>query len=172
MEKVVSELNRLQTDGLIAAYAIGGAVAAQAYIAPMSTEDVDVFAVLSEPDASSLAPLRSIYADLIPRGAKENGPYLEIGGWPVQFLTFREPLYESAITHARVIQIGGQPARIMDPEHLAAIALKTGRAKDHLRLLEFISSGAINQASFEKLLERFGLSDAWKSFRVKFMSNE
>lgn len=33
LDEVVSELNRLQADGLVANYAIGGAVAAQAYIA-------------------------------------------------------------------------------------------------------------------------------------------
>ena len=59
--EVVSELNRLRADGIIATYAIGGAVAAQAYIAPMSTEDVDVFVVVASEQATSLNPLKLIY---------------------------------------------------------------------------------------------------------------
>jgi hypothetical protein len=119
IEEVVSELNRLHAEGTIAEYAIGGAVAAQAYIAPMSTEDIDVFVIFAGAEASTLAPLQPLYTDLIPRGAKVNGPYLEIGGWPVQFLPAADPLYESAIAEARSIPFGDQSARVMGPEHLA-----------------------------------------------------
>lgn len=170
IEDVVSELNRLQAVGLIAEYAIGGAVAAQAYIAPMSTEDVDVFIVIPGDEATSLTPLRLIYPDLISHGAKLNGPYVEIGGWPVQFLATQEPLYADAISSARTMAFGGQSGRVMGPEHLAAIALNTGRAKDSLRLLEFLKTGALDATVFGGLIERFGLAEEWEQFQLKFMN--
>lgn len=169
IEEVVIALNRLESDGLIASYAIGGAVAAQAYIAPMSTEDVDVFVVFSGDSANSLSPLQPIYANLIPRGAKISGPYLEIGGWPVQFLPAGAPLYTAAISDARSLPFGDVSARVMGPEYLAAIALQTGRGKDHLRLLEFINTGVLDESVFRNLVAHYGLSQKWSIFQAKFM---
>ena len=165
---VIVEMNRLQTEGRIASYALGGAVAAQAYITPMSTEDVDVFVVIAGAEATSLAPLRLIYADLISRGAKPDREYLEIGGWPVQLLPPAGPLYDAAIAGARTVPLDGQSARIMGPEHLAAIALQTGRGKDLVRLDEFITTGAIDMPLFNILVEQFGLTEKWNRFRLQF----
>ena len=139
-----------------------------AYIAPMSTEDVDVFVIFNSVDSHSLAPLRAIYADLISRGAKVDGPYLVIGGWPVQFLASDEPLYADAISHARTVPVGSQAMRVIGPEHLAVIALRTGRSKDHLRLLEFLNTGILDEAYFKELVERFGFVREWKEFRTRF----
>ena len=167
---VIVELNRLQADGRIASYAIGGAVAAQAYITPMSTEDVDVFVVIAGAEAMSLAPLRHIYADLISRGAKPNGGHLEIGGWPVLLLSPAGPLYDVAIAGARSVPIDGHSARIMGPEHLAAIALQTGRGKDLVRLDEFIKTGALDMTHFGTLVEQFGLTEKWDKFQSQFLT--
>lgn len=43
--------------------------------------------------------------------------------------------------------------------YLAAIALQTGRAKDHARLLQFIETAAINAEEFQGLVRRHGLLD-------------
>ena len=136
----------------------------------MSTEDVDVFVFLTGPGANSLSPLSGVYADLIARGAKESGAYLEIGGWPVQVLLPMNPLYEDAILSARTAPFGTEIGRVMGPEHLAAIALQTGRPKDKLRLLEFINTGVLDSTTFEALLARFGLTDKWNSFQSTFLT--
>lgn len=167
---VIVELNRLQADGRIVSYALGGAVAAQAYITPMSTEDVDVFVVIAGDVATSKAPLRLIYADLISRGAKPNREHLEIGGWPVQLLPPAGPLYDAAIAGARTVPLDGQSARIMGPEHLAAIALQTGRGKDLVRLDEFIKTKAIDMTLFGTLVEEFGLTEKWDKFQSQFLA--
>jgi len=166
LEKVVSELNQLRADGLIDSYAIGGAVASQAYILPTSTEDVDVFVVFKGP--VSLAPLGPIYAYLTARGAKIGSEDLEIGGWPVQFLPTADPLHEEAVAQARTNMIGVNPARIIGLEHLAAIALQLGRPKDKLRLIEFVK--VLDLTVFESLLGRFGLTEKWKQFQAQFLS--
>jgi hypothetical protein len=43
MEKVIELLNRMQADGVIENFAIGGGIAAIYYLEPYNTDDVDVF---------------------------------------------------------------------------------------------------------------------------------
>lgn len=172
LETVISELNRLRSAGIIGDYAFGGAVGAQLYIEPGTTHDVDVFVIVTEPDASSLAPLQSIYSDLILHGAKQDHEYLVIGGEPLQVLTDANPLYTDAIKNARSDAIGNEIGRFMTPEHLAAIALETGRNKDKLRLLQFIENGVLNMPAFEDLVNRFGLGDKWNSFQSAFLTTK
>lgn len=43
MEKVIELLNRMQADGVIEKFAIGGGIAAIYYLEPHSTEGIDVF---------------------------------------------------------------------------------------------------------------------------------
>ena len=165
---VISEINRIQRAGLIADFAIGGAVAAQAYIEATSTEDVDVFVVVTGDAANTLAPLSNVWPDLIAHGAKPDGLYLVIGDWPVQLLTPGTPLYDEAIEQAAVYDFGGASGKVMRPEHLAAIALQTGRAKDYQRVSEFIQNGSVTVETIQQLVERFGLTDRWNTFLTRF----
>ena len=168
---VISELNRIRSAGLIADYAIGGAVAAQAYIETSATADVDVFVVFSGKAAQSLAPLVHLWADLIAHGAREEAEYLVIGDWPVQFLPPGTPLYDDAIRNARTSDFGGQVARIMGPEHLAAIALATGRGKDYTRVEEFIRRGKVDMPALMALIEQHGLQAKWKIFETRYLTS-
>jgi hypothetical protein len=153
---------------LIADYAIGGAVAAQAYIETSSTEDVDVFAVLTGDRANSLAPLQDIWADLVANGAKQDGLYLIIGGWPVQLLPPGNQLYAEAIEKGRLMDFGGQWGKVMAPEYLTAIALQTGRSKDYQRVSEFIRQQVVSVDTIQSLVDRFGLSQPWATFLTRF----
>jgi hypothetical protein len=56
-----------------------------------------------------------------------------------------------------------EPIRTL--EHLAAIALETGRVKDTTRLLQFLQAGALTMSRFESIVDRNGLSDRWTSFQ-------
>lgn len=172
IQAVISELNRIKSAGLIADYAIGGAVAAQAYIESSATVDIDVFIAIQDSGGPLIANLGPIWNDLVAHGAKEEGEYLVIGDWPVQLLPHNiSPLYEDAVQHARTEQIGNQEARIMGPESLAAIALATGRSKDFVRLEEFIRRKKVDMSVLKELIERFGLRAQWKSFEMKFLAN-
>lgn len=42
MEKVIQVLNRMQADGVIEKFAIGGGIAAIRYLEPYLTDDIDV----------------------------------------------------------------------------------------------------------------------------------
>lgn len=170
LQRVIAELNRLEGTGLIATYAIGGAVAAQAYLEPTSTVDVDVFVVFGGSGSQSLAPLGDIWKDLIAHGATAEGQYIVIDDWPVQFLPGGTPLLDEAIQNARPQALDGQMTRIMGPEHLAGIALATGRDKDYARVAEFIKSGALDPNALRAMVERFGLTKGWETFKTRFPS--
>jgi hypothetical protein len=49
-------------------------------------------------------------------------------------------------------------------EHLVAIALSTGRAKDYIRVLQFIKEKAVDQVVLQTILEKHGLLSKWAQF--------
>jgi hypothetical protein len=59
----------------------------------------------------------------------------------------------------------------MTAEHLVAIALATGRAKDYSRILQFIVAGALDTARLNAVLARHGLVAKWAAFGEKFLHN-
>ncbi len=56
-------------------------------------------------------------------------------------------------------------------EHLAAIALQTGRAKDKTRLLQFVEAGILTAARFQAILARHNLIEAWQKFERQFLGD-
>ena len=169
IKRVIEELNQLELDGVIETYAIGGAVAAQAYTEPTSTMDVDAFVILKHPNPGQIIQMGPIYDHLMRRGATVDGSHLVIGGWPLQVLLPGDSLQEEAVASARKMPMDGQSAKVMAPEHLAAIALKLGRPKDKLRVTELIKSKAFDQQFFDALVVRHGLTQAWATFRIQFL---
>ena len=79
------------------------------------------------------------------------------------------PLIEEALAQAVEKDVAGTPARVFTAEHLAAIALQTGRAKDKARLLQFIESAAFDPPRFQAILSRHGLQQAWQRFEKQFL---
>ena len=161
----------MQADGIIGNYAIGGAVGATFYLEPMATLDIDVFVSLQQPPGSSLISLTPIYNYLTARGFKAEQEYIVIGGWPVQFLPPGNALVEEALALAVETEVEGVRTRVMTAEHLAAIALQTGRAKDAARLLQFIESGTLDADKLDGILGRHGLIAKWERFGDKFRDN-
>ena len=81
------------------------------------------------------------------------------------------PLVEEALDKAVSGEVGGSPVRVFSAEHLAAIALQTGRAKDKARLLQFVESGVLDASKFEQLVIRHGLADDWEKFGRQFLGD-
>lgn len=79
---------------------------------------------------------------------------------------------EEALTEAVTVDVQGTPAQVFTAEHLAAIALQTGRAKDKARLLQFIESGVLDGDRLQAILVRHGLTEAWQRFARQFLSEE
>lgn len=114
--------------------------------------------------------LRPIYDYLSAQGGVMEGEYVVISGWPVQFLPSAGPLIEEAMASAVTVNVEGVTARVFTAEHLAAVALQTGRPKDKARLLQFVESGVIDAQQFQTVLVRHGLIERWREFERTFLS--
>lgn len=169
ISRVISIINQMQADGVIQLYAIGGAVGATFYLEPVATLDVDIFMTFKPDQGSLIVTPEPIFDYLKARGCSMDGEYIIIAGWPVQFLPPTGPLVEEALAQAVIHDVAGMPARVFTAEHLAAIALQTGRAKDKARLLQFIEEGALDTSALNSILQRHGLASAWQNFVHQFL---
>ncbi len=162
-------INQMQADGVIGKYAIGGAVGATLYLEPAATLDVDIFVNLRADPGGLLLSLAPIYDYLKAHGCPLKDEHIVIGGWPVQFLPLSDDLEREAVAQAISATVEGVSTRVMSAEHLVAIALRTGRSKDHIRILQFIEQNAVNREKLQSVLERHGLTAKWKQFERKFL---
>jgi hypothetical protein len=169
MKATLEAINRMQADGIIGKYAIGGAVGATFYLEPSATLDIDIFVSLKTVSGSSLLTLSPIYDYLTSRGYKAEKEYVVIEGWPVQFLPAGDALDEQALAEAVETEVEGVRTWVMAAEHLVAIALRTGRAKDFARILQFIENGVIRAERLDPILKRHGLLAKWEQFGDRFL---
>jgi len=169
MKATLEIINRMQADGVIGQYAIGGAVGATFYLEPVATLDVDIFVSLPTTSSGTLLTLAPIYDYLSRRGYRTEGEYVVIEDWPVQFLPPTNALEEEAVAQAVATEVEGVPTRVISAEHLVAMALQTGRAKDFSRILQFVESGVLDADKLDAILNRHGLLDKWEQFANKFL---
>ncbi len=75
-----------------------------------------------------------------------------------------DALDDEALTEAADARVGSQTARILTPEHAVAIALRTGRPRDHMKIARLLESApeAIDQRKLEDTLRRHGLLVPWR----------
>ena len=169
MRTTLEAINQMQAAGVIGKYAIGGAVGATFYLDPAATVDLDIFVTLPTANAGFLVSLCPIYEYLKFRGGTIQDEYIVIGGWPVQFLPPNNDLELEAVNEAVPVTVEGIRTWVMSAEHLVAIALKTGRAKDHNRILQFVEQEAVDRRKLAGILEQQGLTSKWKQFEDKFL---
>ena len=159
----------MEADGVIECYAIGGAVGATFYLEPVATLDVDVFIEFRAEPGSRLVSLEPIFMYLRDRGCTMEGEHIVIAGWPVQFLPANSNLLQEALVAAVEKSVEGTSARVFTAEHIAAIALQTGRAKDKARVLQFIEANAVDLGRVREILTRHGLNGNWQQFEQQFL---
>ena len=164
-------MNQMQAAGIIGKYAVGGAVGATFYLEPSATLDVDIFVTLPTEPSQALLSLAPLYAFLQPRGGMVEGEHIVIDGWPVQFLPAADALDQEALAEAVETEVDGVKTWVMPAEHLAAIALRTGRAKDYNRVLQFLEQNSLDEARLQGILQRHGLSPKWERFRHKYLGD-
>jgi hypothetical protein len=165
----LESINQMQADGVIGKYAIGGAVGATFYLEPAATLDVDIFVILPTAPGGLLLSLSPIYDYLKARGGTVEDEHIVIGGWPVQFLPTSDALELEALAEAVPTTVEDTGTWVMTAEHLAAIALRTGRPKDHNRILQFIEQGAVDRMKLQIIVERHDLTGKWKQFEHRFL---
>ena len=169
IRKVIEMINGMQADGVIERYAIGGAVGATFYLEPVATLDVDVFVEFHTEPGSRIVSREPIFKYLRDRGCPMEGAYIVIANWPVQFLPAGSGLLQEALAAAVEKDVGGTPACVFTPEHIAAVALETGRAKDKARVLQFVEAGGLDLERLQEILARHGLSSDWEQFERQFL---
>jgi hypothetical protein len=170
MKATLQVINRMESEGVIGRYAIGGAVGALFYLEPAETADIDIFITFCGADAGPLVSLAPIYNHLKELGYTEHRKEgIVIEGWPVQFLPADDALGADALAEAVDTVLDDVPTRVMTAEHLVAFALRTGRTKDFLRILAFIDSGRLDSAKLEAVLQKHGLVEKWRHFEDKYV---
>ena len=165
MNRIFTILNQMEADGVIGRYAIGGAVGAIFWLEPFTTKDLDVFVALPTTEGGSLLTLGPIYEYLLARGHVPQGQFIIIEGWAVEFVPPGTPLVEEALAEAVERDVDGVSTRVFTAEHLAAICLQVGRAKDHDRVLRFLEAGVLDAGRFETILQKHELNDTWTRFQ-------
>ena len=68
--------------------------------------------------------------------------------------------------------VEGTPARVFSGEHVTAIALETGRAKDKARVLQFLEAGVLDRERLREILRRHGLTGDWQQFERQFLEEK
>ena len=162
MRETLSYLNHMRESGVIGDYAVGGAMAAMFYIEPVTTFDLDVFVVLPREPDNILISLAPLYNHLRAEGFKEDKECVIIGGIPVQFIPVFNALVGEALANAVEMDYDGVKVPVFTVEHLAVIALQTGRGKDKARIQSLIESGVLNPGKTNEILSRHGLAEKWK----------
>ena len=84
----------------------------------------------------------------------------------------RSPARETVVLPIPGISVSASHrAAAGDGEHLAAIALETGRPKDKARLLQFLESRTFDTARFDALVVCHRLGDKWARFKAQFLED-
>jgi hypothetical protein len=154
------------------------------------TFDLDVF-VLLHPTAGGLISLAPIYHALTRRGYTQDKEHdvqgcrrvdrtggvatqqsdreiasqcVLIEGVPVQFLPAYNSLIEEALAQAREIDYDCVRTRVVRAEHLVAICLQTGRARDRARVALLHKQSDLDRSFLADLLRRYSLEEKWKNW--------
>lgn len=170
MKRAIEVIVSLAQRGVIKDYAITGAVAALAYVEPVSTQDLDILVSVGDFDTQSglllLTPIESALAKIGYTQRSDVGIVVE--GWPVQFIPVASMLDEESLREAVDKKFGAAVnARVLKPEHIVAKAVAVGRLKDLARVEAFLNVAAVDLVALKAVIERHDLKDAWRTFCLK-----
>jgi hypothetical protein len=174
MKQAIDVINRMEADGIIGRYAICGAIAAYNYVEPTVTDDLDIL-IAFEPSAArpqtALVTLGPVLSYLNGKGYSEfQREAIMIEGRAVQFIPVASDLDAEALARAVPVDVEINPAegsvktRVLRSEHIVATALRVDRAKDRLRIIQFLEEEAVDIGVLCDVLRRHGLADSWRVF--------
>ena len=170
MKRTFQVLNDMVRDGIIENYAIAGAIGATFYVEPFATQDIDALVIMPETQEGLINAIPG-WDYLKKRGYTEiRGEAIVVEDWPLQFVPVSDALEEEAYLNAEVFSLGETSVRVVLAEHLVAIMLKVGRAKDLARIAMFLSQDAVDRETLLDIIKRHGLEDKWERFESKSRS--
>ena len=155
-------LNEMVEQGIIADYAVFGAVAQMRYTEAVVTLYTDILVAVAEPD--KLHVLSPIYAFCRERGYLPEGEAICVGDWPVQFIPAFSKLTRESIRDAETGDLDGIPLRVIRVDYLSVIALSVGRAKDFACVLALCEAGAVIDKEISDLAMRHNLTSECNLF--------
>lgn len=171
MGSVFNTVEAMKREGVIDDYAVAGAVGAQFYTEPFSTQDIDLL-VHFPSSQSLLVSIEPIKTWMQSHGHEMSADgFFLIDDWPVQFLPVGSDLMDEALQEARYLQYGEGEVRVVRAEYLASEALRLSRAKDIHRISQLLNVRGFDLNLFENLIEKFGLAEKWKRIE-SFLSDE
>ncbi len=171
--EILGVLEEMKRTGIIEKYAIGGAFAAILHYEPISTIDLDIFFFLREKTTSPILSLNAIYEFAKQKGFSFDHEFVNIHGWLVQFVeASHSALWTEAIEMADLIRIENADAPVIDKEHLVAMWLYAGRAKDYQKIAMFHEAEILDEAKLSGILEKHGLTEKWNKEKWRFSGDE
>jgi hypothetical protein len=169
--EVLSVLDEMRDAGIVDKYAIGGAFAAILHNEPISTIDLDIYFFFKEKQSSF--SLDQIYEFAKAHGFSFDHEFINIHGWLVQFVeASHSGLWAEAIKNAVPLTIENRDAFVIDKEHLAAMWLFAGRAKEYQKIEMFVDANILDNDRLTNILERHGLLVKWESEKWRFMNEQ
>ncbi len=173
MGEVLGVLEEMKRAGIIEKYAIGGAFAAILHYEPISTIDLDIFFFLREKTDRPILSLNAIYDYAKANGFSFDHEFINIHGWLVQFVeASHSHLWTEAIEAADTIKIDDFDTPVIGKEHLIAMWLFAGRAKDYQKIAMFWEAEFLDEAKLFDILERHNLRQKWNKEKWRFISEE
>ena len=166
-------LDEMKREGIIKKYAIGGAFAAILHYEPISTIDLDIFFFLNEKNDSPILSLNAIYEFARAKGFSFDHEFVNIHGWLVQFVeASHSALWTEAIETADLMEIDDKDAPVIGKEHLVAMWLYAGRAKDYQKIAMFHEAEFLDEAKLFGILEKHDLRAKWNKEKWRFDEDE
>lgn len=173
IEDVLAVLEDMRDAGVIEKYAVGGAFAAILHYEPISTVDLDIFFFLSQKPKGPILSLASVYDFAKRRGFSFDHEFINIYGWLVQFVeASHNPLWTEAIKEADTMEIESYKVSVIGREHLVAMWLLAGRAKDYQKIALFRDAGLLNEERLFDILERHNLQLKWNKEKWRFTNEK
>jgi hypothetical protein len=151
-------LAQMREQGVVRDYAIGGATAVLFYAEPTRTYDVDVFALLPEGAQAELLSLSPVYRWAEQQGFTVDGEHVLVHGVPVQILPAYNALVVDAIRTARLHEYQDVAVRVVDPEHLIALALQAGGARRRERAWLLLQAGVADRSRLQEIFDAHGIN--------------
>jgi len=149
MIEALRTLNELKRKGVIKDYAIGGGYAANYYLEPILTYDLDIFVLMTTDKEYS-----ELYQYFRSRKYQIKNVYVILEGMPVQFLpSFISPLIDEAIKQAKRIRVKGTPSKVLTVEYLIATLLMAFRPKDKMVIPHLLEQA--DMRLLDEMLGRF-----------------
>ncbi len=165
MKKALQIINKLEKEGVIKSYALGGATALLFYTEPALTFDIDIFILLPDDQGSkNLVNLGPLYQSLQSRGYHTEKEQIMIEGVPIQFIPVYNSLVEEAVGQAVIKEYEGEKIKVLKIEHLLAMMIDTYRPKDRERLGTLLNEVSFDQKLLETILERHSLRQKWEKY--------